>query len=43
LASLLCTALLVPDLPPLAAVLFTVKPDLISIEVFEECEEGEEG
>jgi len=44
LASLICTALLAPNLPPLAAVnlalkcaavLFTVKPDLILIEVFE--------
>jgi len=45
LASLICTAVLVPNLPPLAAVnlllkcaavLFTVKPDLILIEVFDE-------
>jgi hypothetical protein len=52
LASLVCTALLVPNLPPLAAVnlvlkcaavLFTVKPDLILIEVFGEGESGGEG
>jgi hypothetical protein len=45
LASLVCTAVLVPNLPPLAIVnlalkcatlLFTVKPDLILIEAFEE-------
>jgi hypothetical protein len=47
LASLVCTALLVPNLPTLAAVnlvlkcavvLFTVKPDLVLIEVFDERE-----
>jgi len=49
LGSLVCTAVLVPNLPPLAAVnlllkcaavLFTVKPDLILIEVFDEREGG---
>ena len=52
LASLICTAVLVPNLPALAAVnfalkcaavLFTVKPDLILIEVFGEGEGGGEG
>jgi hypothetical protein len=52
LASLICTAVLAPNLPPLAAVnlalkcaslLFTMKPDLVLIEVFEEHGEGEKG